>query len=290
MNNHHGGHSNHGSTQPGGLLVSEHGYTLELDSTILASRRQTVTFRVIGPDGRALTGFSPTHEKELHLIAVRRDTAGFQHVHPVMDETGTWRGDLDLTPGDWRIFADFHPSGHGPMTLGIDASVAGHYEPQPLPEPVRTAQAGQYTVSLDGELIPGEPSELTFSVSRNGEPVADLQPYLAAYGHLVALRVGDLAYLHVHPVGEPGDGITAPGPEILFVATAPSAGLYRLHLDFQSEGVVRTAQFTVQATGPAHGSSEASRAAPGHDDAGSHHPHHRSSGRGGNAPEGKSTR
>ena len=46
--------------------------------------------------------------------------------------------------------------------------------------------------------------------------MTDLQPYLAAYGHLVALRQGDLAYLHVHPDGEPGDGRTKAGPDIVF--------------------------------------------------------------------------
>jgi hypothetical protein len=35
----------------------------------------------------------------------------------------------------------------------------------------------------------------------------------------------------------------------VFHTTAPSAGLYRLHLDFQHEGVVRTASFVVRATG-----------------------------------------
>ncbi|MEX5275350.1 MAG: hypothetical protein DI613_15325 [Kocuria rhizophila] len=265
-------HSSHGDAYPGGLLVSEHGYTLELDSTILASDRQTVTFRLIGPDGKVLTEFSPAHEQDLHLLAVRRDTTGFQHVHPVMDESGTWSVDLDLTPGDWRIFADFRPTGHGPMTLGIDASVPGQYEPQPLPAVTRTAQVGEYTVTLDGELLPGEPSELTLSVSRNGRLVTDLQPYLAAYGHLVALRVGDLGYLHVHPEGEPGDGSTAPGPEILFVAAAPSAGFYRLYLDFQHEGLVRTAEFTVQATRTAQVPGATSGSTPGHDD--DVHSHH----------------
>lgn len=42
--------------------------------------------------------------------------------------------------------------------------------------------------------------------------VTDLKPYVGAFGHLVALRAGDLAYLHVHPDGAPGDGRTAPGP------------------------------------------------------------------------------
>ena len=40
---------------------------------------------------------------------------------------------------------------------------------------------------------------LTLTVTKDGQPVTDLQPYLGAYGHLVALRAGDLAYLHVHP-------------------------------------------------------------------------------------------
>ncbi|MFE7135368.1 hypothetical protein ACFVIM_31360 [Streptomyces sp. NPDC057638] len=251
MRNHsghdHSAHAAHGGAQPGGLSVSEHGYTLELDSAVLTAGVQPVTFRVIGPDGRTVTAFTPEHEKELHFIAVRRDTAGFQHVHPVRDETGTWSVELALEPGDWRFFADIHPVGHdGTLTLGIDAAVAGAYDPRPLPEATGTARIGEYTVVLDGELLPDRASELILTVSRNGEPVTDLQPYLAAYGHLVALRVGDLGYLHVHPEGGPGDGTTAPGPEIAFVATAPTAGTYRLYLDFQHDEVVRTAEFTVR--------------------------------------------
>jgi hypothetical protein len=80
--------------------------------------------------------------------------------------------------------------------------------------------------------------------------VTDLQPYLGAYGHLVALRTGDLAYLHVHPDGTPDNGMTAPGPDVTFWATAPSAGDYRLFLDFRHGDVVRTAEFTVRAETP----------------------------------------
>ena len=41
---------------------------------------------------------------------------------------------------------------------------------------------------LDGALVPGKESKLILTVTRAGEPVTDLQPYLAAYGHLVAAR------------------------------------------------------------------------------------------------------
>lgn len=258
MKNHsghdHTNHGGHGGARPGGLSVHENGYTLAVDSPILTAGVQPVRFRVIGPDGQAVTEFVPEHEKELHFIAVRRDTAGFQHVHPVMDEKGTWSVELTLEPGDWRFFADIHPAGHdGTMTLGIDVAVAGPYDPRPLPEATGTAQIGEYTVTLDGALLPGEASELTLTVHRTGRPVTDLQPYLAAYGHLVALRVGDLGYLHVHPEGGPDDGTTAPGPAIAFMAVAPSSGTYRLYLDFQHNDVVRTAEFTVRtaATTPA---------------------------------------
>jgi hypothetical protein len=29
-----------------------------------------------------VTAYTPTHDKDLHLIVVRRDGTGFQHVHP----------------------------------------------------------------------------------------------------------------------------------------------------------------------------------------------------------------
>ena len=98
---------------------------------------------------------------------------------------------------------------------------------------------------------------LTLSVSRDGKPVDDLQPYLGAYGHLVAVRASDLAYLHVHPMGEPGDGTTASGPDIAFHTTFPSAGAYRLFLDFQHRDVVRTAAFTVNVSEAAQASAPA---------------------------------
>jgi hypothetical protein len=237
---------------PAGLLVSQDGYTLDLAKrSVAAGGRVPIEFRIIGPDGQPLTGYQTEHDKVLHLIAVRRDLTDFQHVHPVLDASGTWSVQLDLAdPGEYRLFADFTRVGHDRLTLGTDLAVTGTYQPQPLPVPAATVELQDgYSVALAGALKPGRPSQLTLTISRDGVPVTDLEPYLAAYGHLVALRVGDLAYLHVHPEGAPGDGVTPAGPGITFSATAPSAGSYRLFLDFQHRGVVRTAEFTVRATG-----------------------------------------
>jgi len=248
-----GGHDDHEAEPvvepPGGLMVSDQGYTLALaDDTLAAAPDAPVSFAILGPDGHPVTDYDTEHDKDLHFIAVRRDLVGYQHVHPSLGPDGRWTTSLALEPGSWRVFADFTASEHGEnLTLGADVFVAGDYRPRELPEPSTRTRVGAYTVTRDGDLVPGEESELTLSVARDRRPVTDLEPYLAAYGHLVALRSGDLAYLHVHPAGEPGDGQTQPGPGITFYATAPTTGSYRLFLDFKHGGIVRTAEFTVQA-------------------------------------------
>ena len=242
---------------PGGLMVAQDGYTFRLaDASVRPGEGVPVSFTIDRPDGRPVTQYDIEHEKRLHLIAVRRDFTGFQHVHPTLDDHGTWSTDLDLTPGQWRLFADFTASGADGLTLGADLSVSGEAQPVPDQGETRTARVGDYTVTLDGDLTPGADAKLTLRVERDGRPVTDLQPYLGAYGHLVALREGDLAYLHVHPDGTPGDGSTRPGPEVVFFAAVPSTGDYHLYLDFKHDGVVRTADFAVGAGGAASGAEE----------------------------------
>lgn len=244
------GGENSAPSLPKGLMVSQDGYTFRLArDTARAGATRSVSFAIERPDGEVVTDYDLEHEKRLHLIAVRRDFAGFQHVHPEMSTDGTWTATLDLAAGHWRLFADFKATGAEALVLGNDLAVRGEYTPAPTPADTRTALVDGYTVTLDGNLKAGEEAKLTLGVARDGEPVTDLQPYLGAYGHLVALRAGDLAYLHVHPDGAPGDGRTQPGPEVVFYAEVPSADRYQLYLDFKHEGVVRTAAFTVTGSG-----------------------------------------
>ncbi|MET8256612.1 hypothetical protein ACFYPG_08785 [Micromonospora sp. NPDC005553] len=233
-----------GDRLPGGLLVSERGYTLEP----IDAPADEFAFRIAGPDGRPVTRYDVAHDRQMHLIVARRDLSGFRHVHPELAADGTWRVDTPLAgPGQWRAFADFTPTGGESLTLGMDVTVPGELTERPLPAPTTSTTVDGYTVTLTGAPQPGRTSSLTLTVSRDGQPVTDLEPYLGAYGHLVALRRGDLAYLHVHPDGTPGDGRTRPGPAVTFLAEVPSVGSYRLYLDFQHGGRVHTAEFTVVA-------------------------------------------
>ncbi|MGC5305529.1 hypothetical protein [Micromonospora zamorensis] len=250
---------------PGGLLVSDRGYTLEP----VDAPADEFAFRIAGPDGQPVTRYDVAHDKQMHLIVARRDLSGFRHVHPELAPDGTWRVDTPLAgAGQWRAFADFTPTGGEPLTLGVDVTVPGELTERPLPAPSTSTTVDGYTVTLTGSPQPGRTSPLTLTVSRGGQPVTDLEPYLGAYGHLVALRRGDLAYLHVHPDGAPGDGRTRPGPAVTFLAEVPSAGSYRLYLDFRHGGAVHTAEFTVVAGTPAAGTPAADAPPTGGDPSG----------------------
>jgi hypothetical protein len=239
----HAMHRAGGSAQAGGLAVAANGLLLSPDRTRLRPGQATdFTFRILDHAGQPVTSFVEQHERAMHLILVRRDLSGFQHLHPTMQVDGTWTTGMTLpTAGVWRAFADFATDREA-ATLGIDLFVAGQFDPADLPAPGSTAATDGYEMILRrAGTSAGQPTELTFQVARDGQPVEDLEPYLGARGHLVALREGDLGFLHVHPT----DAAT-PGASISFGATLPSAGRYRLFLQFQHRGAVQTAAFTLE--------------------------------------------
>jgi hypothetical protein len=229
--------------EPAGLGISADGYTLRLEPTQMELGKEDVLRFQVESDGAPVTGFDELHERCMHLIVVRRDGAAFRHLHPEMDASGTWSVPVAFRDaGVYRVFADFSVAGEQ-ETLAADVFVSGgKFEARPFPAPRPLAETAGYEVRLEAdEPVAGEATALKFAVSEAGSPVDDLQPYLGADGHLVALREGDLAFLHVHPEEEHG----APN-EIVFNAGFPTAGRYRLYLQFRHGGAVRTAEFTVE--------------------------------------------
>lgn len=200
-------------------------------------------FRIVGADRQAATRFTVVHDKSLHLIVVGRDLSGYQHLHPTMAPDGTWSVPLKLArAGGYRIYADFSLTAADgsplPLVLGVDHDVPGTHTPAALPPAQPQAVVGPFTVSMDGTPTVGVAAPMVFRVSRTGAP-APLQRYLGAYGHLVVVREGDLGYVHVHPEPELVDGA------VKLWLTAPSAGRYRAFFDFQVDGKVHTAEYTI---------------------------------------------
>jgi hypothetical protein len=237
---HAGSHSAvHGA--PGGLAVSASGYTLQVSSkTFEAGREERFGMRNLDSGGHVVRDFDEQHGESIHLMVVRRDLIHYQHLHPSLGTDGAWSVPLVLPePGVYRAFADFSVGGES-LTLGADLHVPGEMELASFPDPTDLARVDGYEVELEaGALTAGLASSLTFHITQEGQDVEDLEPYLGALGHLVALREGDLAFLHVHPTG----GVRS---QITFHAVFPSMGHYRLFLPFAHQGRVHTVDFTAE--------------------------------------------
>jgi hypothetical protein len=222
-----------------GLAVSDNGLTLELArTTAVAGRRAELRFRIADRRGRTVRAFDVEHTKRMHLIVVRRDMAGFQHLHPTQHADGSWSVPVALRDaGSYRVFADFSVGGRA-HTLADDLVADGTVRTRTLPAPALSVAVDGMRVTLAAPSSrAGAESDLGFTVTRGGKPVA-VEDYLGAKGHLVALRRGDLAFLHVHPDAK----------SLKFRAEFPSAGTYRLFLQLKVDGRVHTAEFTREVT------------------------------------------
>jgi hypothetical protein len=205
----------------------------------------TWRFRIVDCDGNPVRDFEPEQGKLLHLIVVRTDFTGYQHLHPVLGRDGTFSVDV-ATPraGRYRAIADFVIDGRK-YVVGTTLTAPGRVVSAPLPAEALHASADGYDVELQRPAVleAGHEAQLTFRITRDGEPVRDLEPYLGAYGHLVALHAPDLAYSHVHPNGE-----DRTAGAITFDTELDRAGAYRLFLQFQTNGRVHTVAFTQRST------------------------------------------
>jgi hypothetical protein len=152
-----------------------------------------------------------------------------------------------MTPGTYRMYASFITKDSGgtavALVLSKQFTVAGTATTTALPAATSSTQIDGYTVTLSGDLMAGMEHTLTATVTKNGAPVTDLQPYLDTYAHLTAFHEGDLAFAHLHPQGAVnGDH---GGPTLTFAAQMAKTGSYRLFLQFQTAGVLHTAAITL---------------------------------------------
>lgn len=246
------GHGGHGvddddqGTGPGGLAIASQGYVLRPRTTLFtAGEYENLRFNIFGKDGKPLTDFARIGDRRMDLIVVRRDLTGYQHLYPVMDPDGTWTVPLALeAPGSYHAIAVFLPGiAKKPVTLGMDLTAPGWVEPGPISKVSTTADAPDgYSVIRTGELVAGSVSRVWMHVIRDNLPVSDLDPLFGGPGHLVVLREGDLAYLSAQPVAGPRQDTA-----IDFDVAVPTAGYYRMILEFQHHGQLRTVEFTALA-------------------------------------------
>jgi hypothetical protein len=230
-----------------GLAQTQDGYTLKL----LSGSLNTTAFRfeILDSTGMAVTAFQPDQTKLMHFYLVRSDLTGYQHVHPTMAADGTWTAQLVTpAPGSYRVYSSFEVKDSGgalkAYVLSAPVSMPGSAATTALPATATSTTVDGYTLTVDGMMMAGMTHSFTVSVSKNGQPVHDLQPYLATYAHLTAIHQGDLAFAHLHPEGAAATTDTG-GPTLTFQTAMSETGNWRLFIQFQTGGVLHTAAITL---------------------------------------------
>jgi hypothetical protein len=213
--------------------------------SIPAGRAITLEFRILDPKtGRPVTRFEIIHEKLFHLFLVSQDLTYFSHEHPVLEAGGWFRLKTRLPkPGAYRLLADFDPTGGTPQLAARTFSTAAWVAPLSTNIPRLTPDLApkqgeniEVSLSLDPEIpLAGRKTMLFFRLS----PADGLEPFIGAWGHLLAVSNDLIDTIHTHPFLADG------GPAMQFNLFFPRPAPYRLWLQLQRKGVVNTVAFTI---------------------------------------------
>jgi hypothetical protein len=249
----HDGDGGHAVDDGHGDHAAQGELRLDLDPSWREPGTRDRTFRILDPAGDPVTSYDVEHERRLHLVVVdEASLTDYQHLHPRLGEDGVWTVGATLGPGPHRVYAD-GSTGGSDFLAEQQTGVRGGWLRPPLPRPTTTQRVDGYDVRLDASAD----GAVTLRVTRAGEPVDDLQPYLGAHGHLVVIRAGSLDYVHAHPEDGP------PGPEVTFAVGFGRPGAHRLFFEFRHGGRVHAVAFTLEAGEPTSGED-------GHEEGGDH--------------------
>lgn len=214
--------------------------------------------------GAVVREFATVHDKRFHLFVISQDLEHYAHVHPEQEPDGSWRLDVTLPkPGYYKLYSDFLPKGGTPQVIALPLVTAGapgdlaSSSARLVPDRELTKAFGDMRVRLvlpEDPLVAGreEAFALELTDRQTGEPVSDVEPYLAAWGHSLLVSEDTLAVVHAHPVEfvPENDPSARGGPVLTFRALFPKAGHYRLWTQIQRNGEIVTAMYTVAVESP----------------------------------------
>ena len=241
-------------------------YRLEVETTPQPVAGKPIRFKltVRDPDTKAVVrDFAVVHEKRFHLFVLSQDLDHYDHVHPEQEPDGSFALDVTLPrEGFYKLFADFLPEGgtpqvipHALVTQGFTGDLTSSMA-RLVPDDGLKKTVGNMSVQLtlpNGGLVAGRDEKFAYRLTDagTGQPVHDVEPYLAAWGHSLIMSEDSLHFVHAHPVELlPEEPTARGGPDLTFKALLPQPGRYRIWTQIKRGGVVSTAMFTVTVASP----------------------------------------
>ncbi len=216
-----------------------------------AGRPAVLRFRFPDARGRPIRHLEYVHERPVHVLAISHDRKIFAHIHPRVTDDGVWEVSHTFPrAGRYRVYAEFTPPGGNQRLEFHDVTVSG-----PRAGVAEAPRPSGIAIEGVDQLTAGEDVELRF---RPASAIRGWQPYLGAWAHVVIAGENLSSLAHAHPVEEGSSKIAAseahvhaseapgPPPAVLRVAAVfPRVGSYRLWLQLQVDGQVRTIPFEV---------------------------------------------
>ena len=199
--------------------------------------------------GKPINKFDIFQEKIMHLIVVRDDLQFFDHIHPEYKENGRFEVTANFPEsGNYTLFSDYKPAGNKENVSLMNITIPGSV---PLPKNLekfsktKTISDTQVNLNISEKNIQaGQEVTLSFDLKDNkNQPIQDLQPYLGEKGHLVIIKSSSPLtasdYIHAHAMKDPADG------KVEFHTKFPKPGTYKMWMQFNRNGQIKTADFWV---------------------------------------------
>ncbi|OBQ34178.1 MAG: hypothetical protein AN485_16745 [Anabaena sp. MDT14b] len=199
--------------------------------------------------GKPVNKFDIFQEKIMHLIVVRDDLQFFDHIHPEYKENGRFEVTANFPEsGNYTLFSDYKPAGNKENVSLMNITIPGTVPlPKNLEKFTKTKTISDTKVNLnisEKNIKAGQEVTLSFDLKdQKNQPIKDLQPYLGEKGHLVIIKSSSPLttsnYIHAHAIKNTPDG------KIEFHTKFPKPGTYKMWMQFNRNGQIKTADFWV---------------------------------------------
>lgn len=155
-----------------------------------------------------LADLEERHTRKIHLLVVDESMVDYHHLHPVAGgEAGSYT--FSFTPNtahNYMLYADVKPVNGDAQMIPVKLGGASPCDKDCLDKSASDrATVGDVTgqvVFEGGTVKAGSPVNAEVMLTgTDGKPLADLEPVMGAYGHIVGFYEGFKAVAHMHPMG-----------------------------------------------------------------------------------------